>query len=99
MNPTQFAPGEDFAEYPRDPEGDRAKLAGLADVIFEPASLYVAESDPGGGHESWVTLSTLPLPLCGRSRPTFFRGVATVVTKLFNIGACRTVRAWVGGGG
>ena len=80
VNPGQFAPHEDFDTYPRDPEGDREKLrlAGC-DAVFEPPSLYVE------GHQTWVRAEELEAPLCGVSRPTFFRGVATVVSKLFHI--------------
>ena len=81
VNPTQFAPHEDFDSYPRDLDGDRSKLqeAGC-DVVFEPSDLY-----PHGDNDVWVRAETLELPLCGVSRPHFFTGVATVVTKLFNI--------------
>jgi pantoate--beta-alanine ligase len=80
VNPGQFAPHEDFDTYPRDPQGDRKKLrlAGC-DAVFEPTSLYTE------GHQTWVRAEELEVPLCGVSRPTFFRGVATVVTKLFHI--------------
>ncbi len=79
VNPTQFAPGEDLASYPRDPEGDLAKCreAGV-DAVFQPAreALYPE------GAQTWVEVAELQQPLCGVSRPVFFRGVATVVTKL-----------------
>ncbi|KAL2344651.1 hypothetical protein Fmac_005936 [Flemingia macrophylla] len=63
---------------------DLRKLAvvpGSVDVAFHPPNLY----DYGGGHESWVRAEKLELGLCGKSRPVFYRGVATLVTKLFNI--------------
>ena len=79
VNPTQFAPHEDLASYPRDPGGDLAKCreAGV-DAVFapDPGELYPA------GAETWVEVPALAAPLCGGSRPHFFRGVATVVTKL-----------------
>eukprot|EP00879_Flechtneria_rotunda_P008714 GHRR01009128.1.p1 GENE.GHRR01009128.1~~GHRR01009128.1.p1 ORF type:complete len:316 (+),score=79.70 GHRR01009128.1:1132-2079(+) len=101
VNPTQFSAGEDFDIYPRDPVWDRQQLqkAGCA-AIFEPASsLYYQvegqEGDTGNvaglgtghvdAHETWVTVERLQQGLCGGSRPHFFRGVATVVTKLFHI--------------
>lgn len=80
VNPGQFAPHEDFDTYPRDTEGDRDKLRSLGcDALFEPNTLY------GPGHQTWLRVQELERPLCGVSRPTFFRGVATVVSKLFNI--------------
>lgn len=80
VNPGQFAPHEDFDSYPRDSQGDRDKLqlAGC-DVVFEPPSLY------GDGHQTWLRVEALEKPLCGGTRPHFFRGVATVVAKLLNI--------------
>ncbi len=79
VNPTQFAPGEDLASYPRDLDGDLAacRAAGV-DAVFTPTpdELYPE------GAQTWVQVSELAEPLCGRSRPTFFRGVATVVAKL-----------------
>ncbi len=80
VNPTQFAPDEDFDVYPRDPEGDGEKLrAEGCDVLFEPENLY------SEGHDVWVHAETLERPLCGVSRPQFFRGVTTVINKLFHI--------------
>lgn len=82
VNPTQFAPGEDLASYPRAFERDCMLAEGAgATTIFSPAErdLY------GDGYQTFVTLEKLPFHLCGLSRPVFFRGVATVVTKLFNI--------------
>ena len=83
VNPTQFAPGEDFAVYPRDLGGDLHALEALGvDAVFAPADLY-ARTAPA--HETWITVEDLQAPLCGASRPGFFRGVATVVAKLFHI--------------
>jgi len=79
VNPTQFAPHEDLASYPRDLESDLAACRGAgADAVFAPAP---AELYPDGA-QTWVEVAELATPLCGRSRPHFFRGVATVVTKL-----------------
>jgi len=80
VNPTQFNRANDLANYPRDPEGDRQLLeASGCDALFEPISLYRP------GHASWVEVPSLAGTLCGRTRPGHFRGVATVVTKLFQI--------------
>ncbi|RIK96524.1 MAG: pantoate--beta-alanine ligase [Proteobacteria bacterium] len=80
VNPTQFAPNEDLASYPRDLDGDVAKCrAAGVDVVFAPAP---AELYPEGA-QTWVEVGELAKPLCGASRPHFFRGVATVVAKLF----------------
>ncbi|HSO20567.1 MAG TPA: pantoate--beta-alanine ligase, partial [Desulfosarcina sp.] len=82
VNPTQFGPEEDFDRYPRSFEKDcrMAEETG-ATLIFNPRreDLY------GDNFQTYVTLEKLPAHLCGLSRPVFFRGVATVVTKLFNI--------------
>ena len=79
VNPTQFGPSEDLERYPRPRERDLSlcRKAGV-DVVFapEPAEIY-----PEGSQTS-VSVSALESPLCGRSRPEHFRGVATVVTKL-----------------
>jgi pantoate--beta-alanine ligase len=82
VNPAQFGPGEDFATYPRDFERDRLMLeAENVDVLFHPS---VAQIYPAGA-QTFVAVEKLSLPLCGAVRPGHFRGVATVVAKLFNI--------------
>jgi len=82
VNPTQFGPNEDFAKYPRTLERDCAMLsAEKADCVFLPA---LEEMYPAGA-ASWVTVEGLSERLDGRSRPGHFRGVTTVVSKLFNI--------------
>ncbi|KYH33929.1 pantothenate synthetase [Moorella mulderi DSM 14980] len=82
VNPTQFGPGEDLERYPRDLERDRKLAAGAGvDAIFAPA---VAEMYPPG-YATYVQVEGLTEVLCGASRPGHFRGVATVVSKLFNI--------------
>lgn len=82
VNPTQFGKNEDFSAYPRDAAGDTSKLEnGGVDVLFMPevSDLY------GESYETYVELEKTSLPLCGKSRPGHFRGVATVVLKLLNI--------------
>lgn len=82
VNPTQFGPNEDFARYPRSFEKDVALLqAEKVDFIFNPA---VEEMYPSGS-STWLTVEGLSEKLDGRSRPGHFRGVTTVVAKLFNI--------------
>ena len=82
VNPAQFAPGEDYDAYPRDPERDAAlaEKAGV-DILFMPhkKDLYPE------GYETYITQTHLPGHLCGRSRPTHFTGVMTIVAKLFHI--------------
>jgi pantoate--beta-alanine ligase len=82
VNPLQFGPGEDFERYPRDEERDRrlALKAGV-DILFSPASedLYPVH------FQTHVTVEKVTRGLCGASRPGHFRGVATVVCKLFNL--------------
>lgn len=82
VNPTQFAPTEDLSRYPRDLAGDSAMSAEAgADLLFAPG---VAEVYPPGS-STYVTVEALTAGLCGASRPTHFRGVTTVVSKLFNM--------------
>lgn len=82
VNPTQFGPGEDFERYPRDLQRD-AVLAGSAgaDLLFtpEPSEMYARDAS------TYVIEETVSAGLCGASRPGHFRGVATVVAKLFGI--------------
>jgi pantoate--beta-alanine ligase len=78
VNPTQFAPHEDFDRYPRMLEEDCGKLAGLADLVFAPA---VAEMYPHGS-ATRIEVGGPALGLESDSRPHFFSGVATVVAKL-----------------
>lgn len=82
VNPTQFGPGEDYQEYPRDMEGDisKAREAGV-DVIFSPSveEMYPVES------QTKVVVQRVTQHLCGLTRIGHFEGVATVVGKLFNI--------------
>ncbi|MEW5302415.1 MAG: hypothetical protein WDW36_005205 [Sanguina aurantia] len=99
VNPTQFSKNEDFDVYPRSVDKDREQLriAG-AKAVFEPTSLYTSvpgqqetsnvvgrECQHPDAHETFVQVERLQTPLCAKSRPHFFRGVATIVTKLFNI--------------
>jgi pantoate--beta-alanine ligase len=82
VNPTQFGPREDYKKYPRDLKKDAAlcKTAG-ADMIFAPNVKEVYPQD----FATYVNVDGLTQGLCGASRPGHFRGVATVVSKLFNI--------------
>ncbi len=81
VNPTQFGPNEDFARYPRAFEADCAiAWAEGADVLFAPA---VEEPYPNGPNSTFVEVPALSERLDGASRPGHFRGVATVVAKLF----------------
>lgn len=82
VNPTQFGPNEDLDAYPRDFEKDESLMQGVGvDIVFYPS---VEEIYPEG-YQTYVTLEQMTKNLCGASRPIHFRGVATVVTKLFNI--------------
>jgi pantoate--beta-alanine ligase len=82
VNPTQFGPSEDLSRYPRDEDGDLAKArpTGL-DLAFcpEAAAMY----PPGA--QTYVDVRGLSQPMCGEKRPGHFTGVATIVSKLFNI--------------
>ena len=82
VNPTQFGPSEDFAKYPRTFDADCAALEKEAvDIIFAPA---VEEMYPPG-ESTWVTVEGLSEKLDGLSRPGHFRGVTTIVAKLFHV--------------
>ncbi len=82
VNPTQFGPNEDFNRYPRDLQRDEALLKELdVDLLFFPNSMEMYPS----GYSTYVEVETMGKVLCGKSRPTHFRGVTTVVLKLFNI--------------
>ena len=82
VNLTQFGPAEDYKKYPRDLKRDKAIARGLGvDAIFFPA----ADKMYPPGFSTYVNVEGLSTVLCGRSRPGHFRGVTTVVTKLFNI--------------
>lgn len=92
VNPTQFGPDEDYDAYPRDLEGDRDKLEALdVDALFAPTveEMYPGESfdEEGPPSLTWVEVEKLDEHLCGRYREGHFRGVTTVVTKLFH--ACK----------
>lgn len=88
VNPTQFAPDEDFDEYPRDLGGDAEKLTARdVDVVFAPTAseMYPHSDDPvRPAPLTWVTVEEFDDVLCGRKRDQHFRGVTTVVTKLFH---------------
>lgn len=91
VNPTQFGATEDLNRYPRDLERDRRLCEGAgADLVFSPSVLEMYPDD----FSTWVEVEGLTAGLCGLSRPGHFRGVCTVVTKLFNI--CRPDRAYFG---
>jgi pantoate--beta-alanine ligase len=91
VNPTQFGPREDYKQYPRNPERDLALLEKEGtDVVFMPS----AEEMYPSGFDSWVEVGRLAERLEGAARPGHFRGVATVVAKLFNI--VRPDRAYFG---
>lgn len=91
VNPTQFGPKEDLASYPRNLERDLELLkAEGADLVWVPT----AEEMYPAGYQTWVTVDEITKPLEGGMRPGHFRGVATVVAKLFN--AVQPDRAFFG---
>jgi pantoate--beta-alanine ligase len=81
VNPTQFGPQEDFKNYPRNTNRDLGMLEPFTDVVFMPSD---SEMYPDR-YNTWVEVDALTSQLEGASRPGHFRGVSTVVTKLFNI--------------
>ncbi|HUT67119.1 MAG TPA: pantoate--beta-alanine ligase, partial [Dehalococcoidales bacterium] len=81
VNPTQFGPKEDFKSYPRDTRRDLAMLEPITDIVFMPAT----EEMYPEGYDAWVEVGTITDVLEGAVRPGHFRGVTTVVAKLFNI--------------
>jgi pantoate--beta-alanine ligase len=82
VNPTQFGPSEDFSKYPRQLENDSVLLEREGvDLVFAPS----AEEMYPEGAVTWVIVEGLSDRLCGKSRPGHFRGVTTVVSKLFHI--------------
>ncbi|MFN3396701.1 MAG: pantoate--beta-alanine ligase [Thermodesulfovibrionales bacterium] len=82
VNPMQFGPSEDYNQYPRDFEGDMEKLRREGvDILFLPDKDHMYPE----GFSTNIEVSNLSHKLCGAFRPGHFRGVATVVTKLFNI--------------
>lgn len=92
VNPTQFGPNEDYDSYPRDVESDCQKLETVkVDAVFAPAAREMYRE----GYNSWVELKgDITTKLCGGSREGHFRGVTTVVSKLFNI--CQPDKAFFG---
>ena len=82
VNPVQFCPGEDYEKYPRDPKADLAKCkaAGATAIFFPtPENMYLDR------HSVYISEEDLSRGLCGARRPGHFRGVCTVVAKLFNL--------------
>lgn len=91
VNPTQFGPNEDLDKYPRNLEGDLKRLeAAGVDIVWTPT----AEIMYPAGYQTWVEVEKLTKPLEGSMRPGHFRGVTTVVSKLFN--ATRPDKAYFG---
>ena len=82
VNPVQFCPGEDYEKYPRDEQADleKCKAAGATAIFFPtPANMYLER------HSVYINEERLSQGLCGARRPGHFRGVCTVVAKLFNL--------------
>ncbi|MBI4685963.1 MAG: pantoate--beta-alanine ligase [Nitrospirae bacterium] len=91
VNPLQFSPSEDFERYPSDYEGDSKKLKGEeVDILFMPDITMIYPE----GFSTHVEVENLSEKLCGLFRPGHFRGVTTVVTKLFNV--VKPTRAYFG---
>lgn len=80
VNPTQFGPKEDLAKYPRDLERDFRLIEPLTDLVWTPSNEVMYPQ----GYQTWVEVEAITRPLEGAMRPGHFRGVTTVVAKLFN---------------
>ncbi len=80
VNPTQFGPKEDLAKYPRDLERDLRLIEPFTDLVWTPS----VESMYPTGYQTWVEVEAMTRPLEGAMRPGHFKGVTTVVAKLFN---------------
>jgi pantoate--beta-alanine ligase len=86
VNPTQFAPTEDLAKYPRDLKRDlKMCRAEGADLVFTPGDAEIYPGRAEGEYSTYVVEETLSRVMEGAARPTHFRGVTTVVAKLFNL--------------
>src|ERR1700733_12206930 len=86
VNPTQFAPTEDFSKYPRDLKRDlKMCRAEGADLVFTPGDAEIYPGRAEGEYSTYVVEEKLSRSMEGAARPTHFRGVATVVAKLFNL--------------
>ena len=82
VNPAQFAPNEDLAKYPRDEKGDIGKIEKAGgEIVFIPKAAEIYPED----YQTYVTVERITKTLEGEKRPTHFRGVTTIVAKLFNI--------------
>jgi pantoate--beta-alanine ligase len=90
VNPTQFGPREDFNNYPRNIERDLAMLKPFTDAVFMPSASDMYPDK----YDTWIEVKGITKPLEGAARPGHFRGVSTVVTKLFNI--VRPAKAYFG---
>lgn len=91
VNPIQFGVGEDYDRYPRDLSRDMAMLEEFTDVLFAPS---IAEMYPSGYNTFVEVGGDMPTKMCGASRPGHFKGVTTVVSKLFHI--CVPDKAYFG---
>jgi pantoate--beta-alanine ligase len=80
VNPTQFGPQEDLSRYPRDLDRDLKLIEPLTDLVWMPS----AETMYPKGYQTWVEVEAITSPLEGAMRPGHFKGVTTVVAKLFN---------------
>lgn len=80
VNPTQFGPKEDLSRYPRDLERDKHLIEAYTELLWTPTAEIMYPS----GYQTWVEVETMTRPLEGAMRPGHFKGVTTVVAKLFN---------------